>query len=224
MEFEPKQLAIAKHRLIERIRERGTAPRVVEAMQRVHREDFVPPSLRLLAYRDKPLPIGYEQTISQPSLVAFMTDTLRVTPDDIVLEIGTGSGYQAAILACLARRVYTVELVEPLAFEAAERLQRLGYTNVEVLVGDGYDGWPEHAPYRAICVTASATEVPQKLVAQLADGGRMIIPVGEGLRLLTKTGAGELRDELLEWVSFVPLVHAGAARAHDREEAQGRDD
>ena len=218
MAIDPKRLKGARRRLIERIRDRGLSPRVVATMERVPREEFVPPTLRFVAYDDRPLPIGYAQTISQPSLVAFMTDTLDVTEDDVVLEIGTGSGYQAAILACLSRHVYSIERVEPLALGAAERLRRLGCTNVEVLVGDGYDGWPEHAPYDAICVTASATEVPEKLVAQLAKGGRMVIPVGQGLRLITKDFAGELRDELLEAVTFVPLVHASTGPEIGREE------
>jgi protein-L-isoaspartate(D-aspartate) O-methyltransferase len=202
----------AKRALIETIRARGVAPHVVEAIERVPREAFVPHALRHLAYADQPLPIAYEQTISQPSLVALMTDALGVGPGDVVLEIGSGSGYQAAILASLAKHVYTIELIEPLALAAAERLHRLGYANVDVMTGDGYEGWATHAPYDAICVTASSPDVPPSLIAQLAKGGRMVIPVGERLRLIVKNEQGQVSDRLLTWVQFVPLVHAGDDR------------
>jgi protein-L-isoaspartate(D-aspartate) O-methyltransferase len=153
--------------------------RVLAAMAKVPREEFVPADQRGDAYEDGPLLIGYDQTISQPYIVAFMTEQLRPTPSDRVLEIGTGSGYQAAILAELVADVYTIEIVEPLAKTAEATLQRLGYNNVHLKVGDGYRGWPEEAPFDAIIVTCAPDKVPQPLVDQLKDGGRMVIPVGE---------------------------------------------
>jgi protein-L-isoaspartate(D-aspartate) O-methyltransferase len=202
------ELDLARHRFAQILAGEGVSARTVLAVNAVPREAFVPPRLRHLAYEDGPLPIGYGQTISQPSLVAKMTDFLGVRPDETVLEIGTGSGYQAAILSKLARDVYSVEVVEPLAREAEERLEALGYRNVHVRCGDGYEGWPEHAPYDAICVTASAPTVPDRLVEQLAPRGRLIIPVEDELRLVTKADDGTLESRLLEWVRFVPLVHA----------------
>jgi len=151
---------------------------VLAAMEAVPRGEFVQPDLADQAHEDYPLPIGYGQTISQPYIVALMTQLLNLHPGDKVLEVGTGSGYQAAILSLLTAEVYTVEIVTPLAEDARARLRRLGYTNVQVKAGDGYDGWPEHAPYDAIVVTAAPREVPQPLIDQLADGGRMVIPVG----------------------------------------------
>jgi protein-L-isoaspartate(D-aspartate) O-methyltransferase len=148
-------------------------------MAKVPREEFVPVEARADAYKDGPLPIGYDQTISQPYIVAFMTEQLRLKPGDRVLEIGSGSGYQAAILAELVANVYTIEIVEPLAKTAEATLQRLGYTNVHIRVGDGYKGWPEEAPLDAVIVTCAPDKVPQPLVDQLKDGGRMVIPVGE---------------------------------------------
>lgn len=198
----------SKRWLFGRIRAEGISTRVADVMERVPREEFVPPAIREGAYVDTALPIGHGQTISQPSLVALMTDMLRIEDDDIVLEVGTGSGYQAAILAGLAKRVYSLELVEPLAVDAAERLRRLGYANVRVIVGDGYEGWPEGAPYDAICVTASAPYVPAALLEQLANGGRMIIPVGDELRLVRKDEHGGTTQEWITPVAFVPLVHA----------------
>lgn len=153
-------------------------PRVLQAMRAVPRHRFVPPELQDDAYEDKPLPIGSGQTISQPYIVACMTALLRLTPADTVLEIGAGSGYQAAVLARLARRVFTVECIPVLAQAAAERLRALGVENVEVLPGDGGAGLPEHAPFPAILVSAAAPRVPQPLLAQLANGGRLIAPIG----------------------------------------------
>jgi protein-L-isoaspartate(D-aspartate) O-methyltransferase len=153
------------------------------------------------------LPIGHGQTISQPSLVALMTDRLDVKPTDVVLEVGTGSGYQAAVLAQLVQRVYSVERVEPLARQASARLARLGYDNVEVRCADGYDGWREHAPYDAICVTAAAATVPPALLEQLAPGGRMVIPVEDQLKVVTKDAEGRVSQRMVAWVMFVPLVH-----------------
>src|SRR5438067_13530398 len=147
-------------------------------MNKVPREEFVPPDSRAGSYEDGPLPIGYAQTISQPYIVAFMTEELRLKPSDRVLEIGTGSGYQTAILAELVPEVYTIEIVEPLAKNAEATLQRLGYKDVHVKAGDGYKGWPEAAPFDAIIVTCAPDRVPQPLTDQLKEGGRMIIPVG----------------------------------------------
>src|SRR5207249_8645013 len=152
--------------------------RVLSALRKVPREEFVPAEYRAESYTDKPLPIGYDQTISQPYIVAFMTEELQPQPTDRVLEVGTGSGYQAAILAELVAKVYTIEIIEPLAKKADATLQRLGYKNVHVKSGDGYKGWPEHAPFDAITVTCAPDHVPQPLIDQLKEGGRMIIPVG----------------------------------------------
>jgi protein-L-isoaspartate(D-aspartate) O-methyltransferase len=183
--------------------------RVLTAMAKVPREEFVPPDSRAVSYEDGPLPIGYDQTISQPYIVAFMTEQLRPKPSDHVLEIGTGSGYQAAILAELVSEVYTIEIVEPLAKNAEATLQRLGYKNVHVKVGDGYSGWPEHAAYDAIIVTCAPDHVPQQLTDQLKDGGRMVIPVGERfaqqLYLLEKQN-GRLRESAVLPVRFVPMT------------------
>ncbi|HSM93646.1 MAG TPA: protein-L-isoaspartate(D-aspartate) O-methyltransferase [Anaeromyxobacteraceae bacterium] len=185
-------------------------PRVLEAMRKVERHRFVPASLREEAYGDHPLPIGHDQTISQPYVVALMTELARVRPGARVLEVGTGSGYQAAILAVLAKEVYTIEIVEPLAREAGERLRALGYANVTVRAGDGYRGWPEHAPFDAILVTAAPREIPQPLLDQLAVGGRLVAPVGdEGgdqeLVVVERTPAG-LRRWSVAPVRFVPMT------------------
>ncbi len=155
-----------------------TDARVLAAMRKVPRDAFVPEAVRDLSYTDQPLPIGYDQTISQPYIVALMTEKLRVKPTDRVLEIGTGSGYQAAILGELAAEVYTIEIVKPLGKRAAATLQRLGYKNVHVKIGDGYQGWPEHAPFDAIIVTCAPDHVPRPLIEQTKEGGRIIIPVG----------------------------------------------
>jgi protein-L-isoaspartate(D-aspartate) O-methyltransferase len=193
----------------EQIRERGiTAPRVLDAMTRVQRHLFVPEPQRPDAYGDFPLPIGFGQTISQPYIVAFMTEALQVEPSHRVLEIGTGSGYQAAILSLLAREVYTIEIVEPLAERARATLASLGYDRIHVLAGDGYRGWPEHAPYDRVMVTAAPPEVPQALVEQLRVGGLMAVPVGVGvqeLRILRKTNSGLQTLSTLP-VRFVPMV------------------
>ena len=182
--------------------------RVLEAMAKVPREEFVPPDSRAATYEDGPLPIGYGQTISQPYIVAFMTEQLRLSPTHRVLEIGTGSGYQAAILAELAGEVYTIELVEPLAKNAEATLQRLGYKNVHVKVGDGYKGWPEYAPFDAIIVTCAPDKVPHLLTDQLKESGRMIIPVGDRfaqqLYLLEKKN-GQLKESVTLPVRFVPM-------------------
>src|SRR5437762_9738467 len=183
--------------------------RVLAAMGKVPREAFVPPESRAVSYEDGPLPIGYAQTISQPYIVAFMTEQLRLKPSDRVLEIGTGSGYQTAILAELVPEVYTIEIVEPLAKNAEATLQRLGYKDVHVKAGDGYKGWPEAAPFDAIIVTCAPDRIPQPLTDQLKDGGRMIIPVGERfaqeLYLLDKKN-GHLKESAVLPVRFVPMA------------------
>jgi protein-L-isoaspartate(D-aspartate) O-methyltransferase len=183
-------------------------PRVLAAMRAVPRHEFVPEALRGRAYADRPLPIGEGQTISQPYIVALMTELASVAPGARVLEIGTGSGYQAAVLAELAGQVYTIEIVEPLAEQAREVLERLGYENIQFRVGDGYRGWPEATPFDAILVTAAPPRVPEPLKEQLAVGGRIVIPVGEhyqSLRVITRTASGfEERD--VASVRFVPMT------------------
>ena len=187
--------------------------RVLAAMAKVPREEFVPPDSRAASYEDGPLPIGYGQTISQPYIVAFMTEQLRPKPSDRVLEVGTGSGYQAAILAELVSEIYSIEIVEPLAKSAEVTLQRLGYKNVHVKVGDGYKGWPEQGPFDAIIVTCAPDKVPQPLVDQLKDDGRMVIPVGERfaqqLYLLEKKN-GQLKQSATLPVRFVPMTSEAA--------------
>lgn len=182
---------------------------VLKAMASVPRHEFIPEGKRDEAYADHPLPIGYGQTISQPYIVAFMTESLRPQPGDCVLEIGAGSGYQAAILAQLVQTVYSVEIVEPLARQAQATLQRLAITNVFIKAGDGHQGWREHAPYDAIIVTCSPDHIPPPLLEQLRDGGRMIIPVanffGQELVLLEKQGH-EIRQRQVLPVRFVPMT------------------
>lgn len=194
-----------------------TDPAVLRAMATVPRHEFVPAAMKRHAYADQPLPIGYGQTISQPYVVAFMTEKLAPRETDRVLEIGTGSGYQAAILSGLVREVYSIEIVEPLAKRAASDLARLGYRNVSVRHGDGYQGWPEAAPFDAIIVTCAPDHVPQPLVDQLKEGGRMVIPVGErddqNLFLLRKRGDRLEREAILP-VRFVPMT--GAAEGTKR--------
>ncbi|MGH9861855.1 MAG: protein-L-isoaspartate(D-aspartate) O-methyltransferase [Candidatus Acidiferrales bacterium] len=186
--------------------------RVLAAMRQIPRHEFVPADLRDQAYDDHPLPIGYGQTISQPYIVAKMTELLAPQPGDRVLELGAGSGYQAAVLSPLVKEVYTMEIIEPLGQAARQRLQRLGYRNVEVKVGDGYFGWPEKAPFDAIVVTAWATHVPPPLLEQLKPGGRMVIPVGsvffqQNLVVVHKgKTATDLRMESVMPVAFVPLT------------------
>ena len=204
-------LGAQRQRMVERqLKARGIKDeRVLAAMGKVPREEFVPPESRDASYEDGPLPIGYDQTISQPYIVAFMTEQLRLQPGDRVLEIGTGSGYQAAILAELVSEIYSVEIVEPLARAAEATLQRLGYKNVHVKVGDGYKGWPGAAPFDAIIVTCAPDKVPQPLIDQLKDGGRMVIPVGERfaqqLYLLEKKN-GQLKESVTLPVRFVPMA------------------
>jgi protein-L-isoaspartate(D-aspartate) O-methyltransferase len=186
-------------------------PRVLEAMSRVPRHSFVPANLEDAAYENRPLPIGHGQTISQPFIVALMTDLMKLNAGDTVLEIGTGSGYQAAILAELVKSVYTIEIVEPLGEAARARLAALGYRNAEVRVGDGYYGWEAHAPFDAIMVTAAASHIPPPLVRQLKPGGRMVVPVGspfltQYLMLVEKRPDGGVTSRQILPVRFVPLT------------------
>jgi protein-L-isoaspartate(D-aspartate) O-methyltransferase len=198
----------------EQIRQRGVSdPRVLEAMRTVPRERFVPANLASRAYEDRPLPIGQGQTISQPFIVAYMAEALEVSRQHTVLEIGTGSGYHAAVLAALAREVYTVEIVPELARRASATLKALGYANVRVREGDGYAGWPEHAPFDRILVTAAPDEIPKPLLDQLAPGGRMVIPVGpqgapQWMTIVEKTGRGIVERRTIP-VQFVPFTRRG---------------
>jgi protein-L-isoaspartate(D-aspartate) O-methyltransferase len=190
------------------------APAVMSAMGRVPRHEFVPPGLVRRAYENAPLPIGQGQTISQPFIVALSTDLIEPKSADVVLEVGTGSGYQAAVLAELVQRVYSIEIVESLGREAERRLAAAGYRNVTVRIGDGYAGWPERAPFDAIVVTAGAPHVPEPLVAQLKPGGRMVIPVdagasGQDLVLIRKGADGAVSRRVVLPVRFVPLTGPG---------------
>ena len=190
--------------------------RVLGAMGKVPREEFVPENLRAQSYADSALPIGHDQTISQPFIVAFMTEQVRPKPTDRVLEVGTGSGYQAAVLSELVKDVYTIEIIEPLAKEASARLARLDYKNAHVKVGDGYQGWSEVAPFDSIIVTCAPDKVPQPLTQQLKDGGRMLIPVGstmmdQQLYLLEKKN-GELAQAAILPVRFVQMTGEAAAK------------
>jgi len=204
----------ARRRMVsEQIEGRGVRdPRVLEAMRRVPRHLFVPPGLRARAHEDNPLPIGEGQTISQPYIVAFMTEAARLRPGDRVLEVGTGSGYQAAVLSALGARVFSIEILPGLAESARRSLEAAGFEDVAVRTGDGFRGWPEEAPFDAILVTAAPDEVPAPLLEQLKQGGRIVIPVGTGsqeLIRMTRTEHGFEREELLP-VRFVPMT--GEAR------------
>jgi protein-L-isoaspartate(D-aspartate) O-methyltransferase len=185
-------------------------PEVLQAMTEVPRHEFVPASLRPYAYADGPLPIGHGQTISQPFIVAYMTQALELGKEDTVLEVGTGSGYQAAILGKLAKEVYTIEIVPPLAESAKVILSKLGFENVHVRLGDGYLGWPEKAPFDAIIVTCAPDHVPEPLVSQLKEGGRLVIPVGTagGIQqlVLLKKRNGQISKEKMLDVRFVPMT------------------
>jgi protein-L-isoaspartate(D-aspartate) O-methyltransferase len=215
-------LVITRHRLVDELAALGRAeavspaaggfdPRVLDVLRQVPRHEFVPASQVRHAYENRPLPIGHGQTISQPYIVALMTDLLRPRPGDTVLEIGTGSGYQAAVLARLTSAVHSIEIVEPLHREAAERLARLGFANVKTRGGDGYYGWPEAAPFDAIIVTAAASHIPPPLIRQLKPGGRMVIPVGasfltQQLVLVEKNADGTVSTRQLLPVRFVTLT------------------
>ncbi len=197
--------------LPEMLDEERLDPRVDEAMSRVPRHEFVPPEARDRAYANRPLPIGHGQTISQPLIVALMTDLLNIDGDSRVFELGTGSGYQAAVLAEIAAEVYTVEIIPELGQRARETLQDLGYDNVTVKVGDGYHGWPDHAPFDAIIVTAAGDHIPPPLIRQLKPGGHMVIPVGnryatQQLMVVTKEEDGSVRTRSVLPVRFVPIT------------------
>ena len=185
--------------------------RVMQALREVPRAEFVPSSERHLAYRNGPLPIGEGQTISQPYIVALMSDLLASRPGDAVLEVGTGSGYQAAVLSRLVDKVYTIEIIEALHLRSRDILERLGYRNVVCRWGDGYHGWPSQAPFDGILVTAAAPEIPQPLVDQLKPGARLVIPIGppygyQQLLVVEKGASGEVREESVLGVAFVPLT------------------
>lgn len=185
--------------------------RVMDVMAKVPRHEFVPAYLRSSAYANIPLPIGHGQTISQPFIVALMTDLLETKKDDVVLEVGTGSGYQAAVLSALVKKVYTIEVIKELGESARERLSRLRYRNVEVRIADGYFGWEEHAPFDAIIVTAAAGHVPPPLIKQLKPGGRIVIPIGgtyqvQMLMVVTRDASGTLKTRQVLPVRFVPLT------------------
>jgi protein-L-isoaspartate(D-aspartate) O-methyltransferase len=206
----PEKFEQARERMVSgQIEARGVRDaRVLAALRRVPRHEFVPVGQRAYAYEDRPLPIGHGQTISQPYIVAVMSQALELDGSEKVLEIGTGSGYQAAVLAELAAEVYTIEIVEPLAERAAGDLKRLGFENLHARAGDGYRGWPEAAPFDAIIVTAAPDHIPQPLVDQLAVGGRLVLPVGrmiQELVLITKDEKGVRHEDLLP-VRFVPMV------------------
>jgi protein-L-isoaspartate(D-aspartate) O-methyltransferase len=210
----------ARQWMVERqLAQRGIADeRVLQAMRTVPRHKFVPEDLWDMAYRDTPLPIGHDQTISQPYIVAYMTQMLHLTPDDRVLEVGTGSGYQAAILSQLAKQVYTIERMKGLAQRADQILQELGYQNIQVRLGDGGYGWPDAAPFNAIIITAAAPEIPSPLIAQLAEGAPLVAPIGpagyqELVRLYKKGDQTKL--EHLVPVAFVPLVGEHGWRERD---------
>ncbi|HYC53544.1 MAG TPA: protein-L-isoaspartate(D-aspartate) O-methyltransferase [Candidatus Binatia bacterium] len=221
---EHQDIAADRSRLLRRIEEevRETASylgtdaldaRVRQRMMDVPRHEFVPPEQLANAYADEPLPIGFGQTISQPYIVAAMTQLLRLTPEDVVLEVGTGSGYQTAVLSGLVRKVYSVEIIEPLHRRARATLERLGYGNVELRCGDAHVGWPEHAPYDAILMAAAGPEIPSPLIDQLAAGGRLVAPVDRGepaqmLVLIVKDADGTLQQRAVLPVAFVPLTSA----------------
>lgn len=194
--------------------------RVMEAMARVPRDEFVPDEMKKSAFDNGPLPIGLGQTISQPYIVALMTDLLAAESDQSVLEIGTGSGYQTAVLSLLYRQVYSMELIPELSETATHRLARLGYTHIQPCCGNGYQGWPEHAPYHGILVTAAAPYIPEALREQLAPGGRLVIPVGptrmsQQLLLVTKDAQGRTHTRDILSVAFVPLVDQSPAEGDE---------
>jgi protein-L-isoaspartate(D-aspartate) O-methyltransferase len=218
--LEAADFATERQQMLEEIRQLTAAtavetgrttldPRVLDVMGRVPREEFVPPEEAGYAYKSRPLSIGYGQTISQPFIVALMTELLQLKPTDTVLEVGTGSGYQAAVLSLLAREVYTIEIIPELGNAAAATLVRLGYANIKKRIGDGYQGWPAYAPFDAIIVTAAPDYIPTALVEQLRPNGRMVIPVGgreQDLMLITKNPDGTTTNTNIIPVLFVPLV------------------
>ncbi len=208
-----EQIELHASLVSERTGKPALGDRVMAAMGKVPRHQFVPSELSLLAYDDSPLPIGYGKTISQPFIVALMTDLLQIGPGDVVLEVGTGLGYQAAVLAELAARVYTVEILEELAGEADKRLRELGYDAIEIRIGDGAHGWPEHAPFDKVIVTAAPELIPASLLNQLGSGGRMVIPAGtetaQQLILVVKDEHGRL-----ETTEILPVVFSRLITSH----------
>ncbi len=209
----------ARHEMVRRqLQQRNIVdPQVLEVMSRVPRELFVPPEWQNRAYEDRPLSIGEGQTISQPYIVALMTQLARPTPTSRALEVGLGSGYQTAILAELCGEVFGIEILESLAASARERLESLGYRNISVRCGDGYSGWPEHAPFDIVLVTAAPDHVPPNLLEQLARGGRLIIPVGHVLQqllLIEKQPEGDLKHTYISQVQFVPMTGEGTTASH----------
>ena len=204
-----EEFAAERRKLVEALKSRGLKNKTVrDALLKVPRHKFVPSSHQHRAYEDRALPIGHEQTISQPYIVGYMTEAADIAPGDRVLEIGTGSGYQAAVLAQLAKEVYSIEIIPTLADNARNLLRELGYKNVQVKTGNGYLGWPEHAPFDAIIVTAAPDEVPQALVDQLAVGGTMVVPVGaqfQEMVIITKSESGVVQRRTIP-VAFVPMV------------------
>lgn len=210
-EHQSDKYEAARNRMVKiQIQDRGVSnPAVLDAMRKVPRHLFVPPEYQSEAYNDYPLPIGYGQTISQPYIVAYMTEVLKPAKKMKALEIGTGSGYQAAVLAELVKEVYTIEIVPELAAESDGRFKELGYENITCKYGDGYQGWPEHAPFDIIVVTAAADQIPRPLIDQLAENGRLVIPVGQPaaiqeLILITKKN-GKAVERRLTYVRFVPF-------------------
>ncbi len=203
--------SLRKHMVTTQLKKRGIVDKaVIKAVTEVPRHEFVPDRLKDVAYEDGPLPIGEGQTISQPYIIGFMTQTLDLDPRDKVLEIGTGSGYQAAVLAEIVDSVYTIEIIEKLGLRAETKLKELGYTNVEVKIGDGYHGWPEKSPFDAIIITAGAEAIPPALIEQLKDDGRLIVPQGskhsvQQLLLATKK-KGKVKTKYLMPVRFVPFT------------------
>jgi len=213
----PSEFVAERQRMVEeQLKPRGIHDeRVLAAMAKVPREEFVPENLRAQSYSDGALPIGHDQTISQPFIVAFMTEQLHPKATDRVLEIGTGSGYQAAVLAELVKDVYTIEIIEPLAKEASARLARLDYKNAHVKIGDGYQGWPEVAPFDSIIVTCAPDKVPQPLTQQLKESGRMIVPVGSGIDqqlFLLEKKEGQMAERAILPVRFVPMAGEAAKK------------
>ena len=205
------EIAEDARRLIRYINKDSLSDRVMKVMGTVPRHQFVPPSSRASAYENRPLPIGYGQTISQPYIVALMTDLLQPQADHKVLEIGTGSGYQAAVLSELVNEVYSIEIIDALGKKSKRVLEDLGYDNVSTLVADGYDGWPEHAPFDSIIVTAGISHIPPPLIRQLKNGGRMVIPVGSSfqtqqLTLVRKDQNGAITTQQIIPVIFVPFT------------------